>query len=89
MTATTIKPVEASEKPAESLLGLTMTDRCDATASGAEQAFTRFAKGLAALDLCCHHTDAFEADLIGNGWSMIIDDRHKVNRKPSISANAL
>lgn len=75
--------VATAEQPEPSTDRLTKHDRCDATASGVEEAFVRFThKNGATLDLCCHHADKLEASLIGNGFQAAIDNRSKINTKP-------
>lgn len=74
--------VATAERP-EPSEKLTKHDRCDATASGVEEAFVRFTnKAGAVIDLCCHHADSLEASLIGSGFQASIDNRSKINVKP-------
>ena len=48
---------------------------CDATASGAEDAQVRLAKGVSVLDLCAHHLGVHGLDLLAAGWSITHDNR--------------
>jgi len=48
---------------------------CDATASGAEDAQVRLARGRAVLDLCTHHLDVYGLELLANGWRVTHDNR--------------
>lgn len=70
--------------------GLSMKDRCDATRSGVEQAWVRFQNGTGGIiDLCKHHADKLEANLIGSGFIAVEDKRTKINTAPSPSATVL
>lgn len=86
--ATAVKPEESDETAEE---GLKPRDRCDATASGSEQAFVRLKHKDTGhvLQFCSHHTARYEADLIGKGFLMMEDLRSTVNSKPSPSASVI
>jgi hypothetical protein len=63
--------------------GLRLASRCDANASGAEQAFVIFSrKDGSTIELCCHHANALEASLIGQGFQAAEDRRSEVNKNP-------
>jgi hypothetical protein len=48
---------------------------CDATASGAEDAQVRLAKGSRELLLCGHHYAGLASALAGSGWQVTHDNR--------------
>ena len=48
---------------------------CDATASGAEDAQVRLARGRDVLDFCAHHFSVYELDLAAAGWRVTHDNR--------------
>ncbi len=48
---------------------------CDATASAAEDAQVRLARGRDVLDLCAHHFDEYGLELLANGWHITHDNR--------------
>lgn len=48
---------------------------CDATASGAEDAQVRLARGLRELTLCSHHYGEHALALIAAGWHVTNDNR--------------
>jgi hypothetical protein len=69
-------------------------DRCDGCGA---QAFVRVgsdywdpAMGVVVrdLDFCAHHFKKHESSLYGQGFVVLIDDRDKINERPSVSANA-
>lgn len=85
MPTKTRKEVEETEIFPEPLK---MADRCDATASGSEQAFVIFVKeGKPSLMLCSHHANEHEPILMASGWTIHEDARIKINIKPSPSTN--
>jgi hypothetical protein len=51
---------------------------CDATASGAEDAQVRLAKGSAELFLCAHHFGELEFALAVSGWRVTHDNRDRL-----------
>lgn len=64
---------------------LTLADRCDRCGA---QAFASSHHGThGSLLFCGHHFAKHEAGLIGAGFE-IQDERHRINEKPSVSANA-
>ncbi len=63
-------PVAEQIRPGPGLLA-----PCDATASGAEDAQVRLARGLFVLDLCSHHLAEHELDLVAAGWHITHDNR--------------
>lgn len=72
--------------PVVAIEPLKVADRCDR--DGVAQAFVRarFMNGV--LDLCAHHFVQNE-EKIREQALQILDDREKINPKPSVSANAL
>ena len=48
---------------------------CDRTASGAEDAQVRLAKGDAVLDFCASHFRRYGLALIATGWQITHDNR--------------
>jgi len=48
---------------------------CDRTASGAEDAQVRLARGKDVLDLCAHHFRKYGLALIATGWQITHDNR--------------
>jgi hypothetical protein len=82
MTATVMTDEIESPEP------LKPADRCDR--SRAEQAFVRLQNDKGhILDLCGHHSNRYEADLIGAGFVIIEDIRDSINSKPSPSATVI
>lgn len=79
-TATT----EAVELLAGAVVPLTLHDRCDASASGVEQAFVRVtvASGSEFL-LCAHHYNEHEATIAALNDVQIQDERDRINLKPN------
>lgn len=66
------------------------SERCDATASGTEQAYFTWIKVTDTpmqLSFCAHHNAQHAAALKLDGWSPFRDDSAKINVKPSVSAN--
>ena len=51
---------------------------CDATASGAEDAQVRLARGKVVLDLCSHHFRELEFVLAVSGWQVTHDNRGRL-----------
>lgn len=58
---------------------LVSTDRCDRCGS---QAYVRFNKEAATLDFCGHHANKYGDDLDKAGWSIAIDTRELLTRRP-------
>lgn len=66
---------------------LVLADRCDKCRAG--QAFARYMNDAGHfLDFCMHHTNEFEATLLGQGFFVIEDKRPLVNTKPSPSSDS-
>lgn len=61
----------APEAPA-----LTAEDRCDRCGA---QAYVIVGFRGRRLDLCNHHMAEHQDALIGDGWTVILDDRHKLS----------
>ena len=78
--------IKSADRPEPNPVGLTLHSRCDATASGTEQAFVLWVSQIGSLELCAHHSNELEASLIGQGFQAIEDRRHEVNQAPSPSA---
>jgi hypothetical protein len=82
----TTAPVKSAETP--TFPALTMSTRCDATASGSEQAVVKVVKDNKELNLCSHHAYKHEIILGVEGWIVREDIRATaINVKPSPSAN--
>jgi len=64
---------------------LNLSDRCDSCAAQAFVAATMTSGS--ELLFCGHHYRKHEAALIAQG-ACIHDERHRINEKPSVSANA-
>lgn len=58
---------------------LLSTDKCDRCGS---QAYVRFDKGTSTLDFCKHHSERLFDALAKDGWSVTIDTRNLLDRKP-------
>ena len=58
---------------------LTALDRCDRCGA---QAYVRWAKGAQDLLTCGHYTTAYEADLLGAGFSIHEDNRDLLTQRP-------
>lgn len=75
-------------------MAVDLTNQCDATASGTEQAYFTwiFADGADMLPMelrfCAHHNGQHFAALKLAGWSPALDESEKINVQPSVSANA-
>jgi hypothetical protein len=86
MTATTLAPDTATSttEAVSQTRELQQMDRCDSCRA---QAFMRATKGgRADLLFCGHHGRRHQASLIAQGF--IVDDQtHRINEKPSVSAN--
>lgn len=54
---------------------LTLTDYCDAEASGVVQAYVRLVQEDATLDLCSHHFSEHAFNLMLAGWEVAHDQR--------------
>ena len=65
----------AVEPAAERILPGMRFPACDATASGAEDAQVRMAKGHLELAFCGHHADLHEIALAISGWRVTHDNR--------------
>lgn len=58
---------------------LLSTDRCDRCGA---QAYVRFNKVSSELDFCGHHTTYYGDALDKDGWSISIDTRDLLDRRP-------
>lgn len=64
---------------------LTLSDRCDSC--GAQAFVTATMSSGSELLFCGHHYRKNEAALVAQG-ALVHDERHRINQKPSVSANA-
>lgn len=64
---------------------LALNDRCDRC--GAQAFVVAHHEIYAPLMFCGHHFNKHEAGLVGSGFQ-VQDERDKINKSPSISANA-
>lgn len=60
----------------ETLLSTDKCDRCGA------QAYVRFSKDAAELDFCNHHSHKLFDSMEKSGWSISIDTRELLERRP-------
>ena len=74
-----------ADKPMPAMPPLVLADRCDRCGS---QAFVRVFIGESELMFCGHHYTKHEAGLAGSA-THVQDERHTINKAPSISANAI
>lgn len=58
---------------------LLSTDRCDRCGA---QAYVRFSNDTADLDFCGHHAHKLFEPLEQNGWTISIDTRELLERRP-------
>ena len=78
-------PIMEATEPAK--LELRVADRCDAHCGA--QAFVVVSHAThGSLLWCGHHYAKYEDSLLMQGFLVAIDDRDKINAKPSPSANA-
>ncbi len=82
MQHSTIAPLDP--QPTTSSRPLTLSDRCDSCGA---QAFVLVGVKGSELLFCGHHYRRHEAALLATGVT-VQDERHRINEKPSLSANA-
>ena len=61
------------------MVTLLSTDRCDSCFA---QAYVRFTKQDLVLDFCGHHAAKYDSALDSNGWTISLDTRELLTRRP-------